>query len=71
MRFDGVVGGDVALDVRWVLLEGSDPKILSARRSRIVKSAGTDGHRSLVAGMSEAVGELCREIAAAVKEATS
>jgi len=73
-RFDGAIGGDVVLEARWLLLGGPDardPQLLSIRTSRIVKPAGSDGYRSLVAGMSEAVADLCREIAAAVMETSS
>jgi uncharacterized lipoprotein YmbA len=69
LRFDGEVGGEVVLDARWTLLQDTPPNIVSSRRTRVVKSAGSDGYRSLVAAMSEAVGVLCSEIAAAVKEA--
>ncbi len=69
LRFDGEVGGEVVLDAQWILLQNSPPNVVSARRTRVVKSAGSDGYRSLVAAMSESVGVLCSEIAAAVKEA--
>ncbi len=71
MRFDGEVGGEVVLDARWTVLRGTPESIVSSRRTHVVKPAGSDGYRSLVGAMSEAVGILCSEIAAAVKEATA
>ncbi len=67
LRFDGEVGGEVVLDARWTLFRGTPASIVSSRRTHVVKSAGSDGYRSLVAAMNEAVGVLCSEIAEAVK----
>ncbi len=64
IRFDGTPGGEVSLIARWALL-GPDGKELSPpRRSRIAVPTRQTGYEGVAVAMSEAVGELAREIAA-------
>jgi len=66
-RFEGVGGGDVALDARWRIV-GENGKELTARRSTFSETTGAPGYGPLVAAMSRALGSLSRDIATAVSD---
>lgn len=66
-RFEGVGGGDVALEARWRIV-GVDGKELTVRRSTFTETTGAPGYGALVAAMSRALGALSRDIATAISD---
>jgi hypothetical protein len=66
-RFDGVLGGDAWLIARWSVFGGRDKKVLSMKRSRISEPSRAQGYEAIVAAQSQALGQLSREIADAIK----
>lgn len=66
-RFDGYLGGEVRLKVRWSLLDGPRREALLNRYSDIRVSANGTSHAALVDAHSAALAELSREMIAAVK----
>lgn len=66
-RFEGVGGGDVALEARWRIV-GGDGKELTVRRSTFSETTGAPGYGALVAAMSRALGALSRDIATAIND---
>jgi uncharacterized lipoprotein YmbA len=67
IRFDGSLGGDVSLIVRWAILEGKERKVVSLRKSVITEPSGGKGYEGMVAADSQALEKLSREIADAIK----
>ena len=67
LRFDGVLGREVILSVRWTLLSGDGKEILLSRVSRIIEPAAGIGVETFVAAQSRALAKLAAEIAAAIK----
>jgi uncharacterized lipoprotein YmbA len=68
IRFDGSLGGDVSLIVRWAILEGKERKVVFLRKSAIIEPSGEKGYEAMVAANSRALEKLSREIADAVKK---
>ena len=68
IRFDGSLGGDVSLIVRWAILEGKERKLVSGRKSTITEPSGAQGYEAMVAASSRALEKLSREIAEAVRK---
>jgi hypothetical protein len=66
-RFEGVGGGDVALEASW-RIAGGDGKELTVRRSTFSETTGAPGYGPLVAAMSRALGALSRDIATAIND---
>ena len=64
-RFDGPLGGDLLLDVRWRIV-GPDRKDVVERRFATREPVGAATYAAQVAAMSKALGALSREIAAAL-----
>jgi len=67
IRFDGSLGGDVSLIVRWAILEGKERKTVSVRKSTIIEPSGAQGYEAMVAANSRALEKLSREIAEAIR----
>ena len=67
IRFDGSLGGDVSLIVRWAILEGKERKVVSLRKSVIIEPSGGKGYEGMVAADSRALEKLSREIAETIK----
>jgi hypothetical protein len=67
LQFDGALGGDVVLNVKWGLLEEEGKKLLLVKRSFFKEPTGAATYEALVAAQSRAVAALSREIAEAVK----
>lgn len=67
IRFDGSLGGDVSLIVRWAILEGKERKVVSLRKSTIIEPSGAKSYEAMVAADSRALEKLSREIADAIK----
>ena len=66
-RFEGVGGGDVALEAHWRIV-GGDGKELTVRRSTFSEATRAPGYGALVAAMSRALGALSRDIATAISD---
>jgi uncharacterized lipoprotein YmbA len=67
IRFDGSLGGDVSLIVRWAILEGKERKVVSVRKSTITEPSGGKDYEAMVAANSRALEKLSREIADAIR----
>jgi uncharacterized protein len=67
VQFDGALGGDVVLIVKWGLFGESGKKLLLAKRSSFKEPTGAPTYEALVAAESRAVAVLSREIAEAIK----
>jgi uncharacterized lipoprotein YmbA len=64
LRFDGRLGGDVALDVKWGIINEVTGKYELVTTSNIQKGTSDQGYEALVNASSMAVAELSEEIAA-------
>jgi len=67
LQFDGALGGDVVLIVRWALFEADGKKLLLAKKSSFKEPTGAVSYEALVAAQSRAVAALSREIAEAIR----
>jgi len=67
VQFDGVLGGDVVLIVKWGLFGEEGRKLLLAKRSSFREPTGAATYEALVAAESKAVAALSREIAEAIR----
>lgn len=67
MRFDGSLGGDASLLVRWTIFGKDDKKLLLTRKSSFKEATGASGYEALVAAQSRTVEALALEIAGAIK----
>jgi len=67
VQFDGALGGDVVLIVKWGLSGEEGKKLLVAKRSSFKEPTGAATYEALVAAESRAVAALSREIAEAIK----
>lgn len=67
VRFDGILGGDVVLAVRWGLMDPESKKLLVAKRSSFKEPTGAATYEALVAAQSRTVAALSREIAEAIR----
>jgi uncharacterized lipoprotein YmbA len=70
VQFDGILGSDVTLVVKWGLLEADGRKLLSGKRSTFKERTGASTYEALVAAESRAVAALSREIAEAITSRT-
>ena len=66
-RFDGSLGGEVVLDVRWTLTDGEGAAKLDGRRAVIKVPVPGPDFSDLVSAQSRAVELLSREIAEALR----
>ena len=67
VQFDGSLGGDAVLIVRWALFEADGKKLLLAKKSSFKEPTGAVSYEALVAAQSRAVAALSREIAEAIR----
>jgi len=67
IRFDGFIGGDVSLMVRWAIMEGKEKKLVFIHKSSIIEPSGAKGYEAMVAAQSRALEKLSREIAEAIQ----
>jgi uncharacterized lipoprotein YmbA len=67
-RFERGPDGNVALEAGWMLVAGRGAQILTARRSDIRQPTADRGYSAAVNAMSDALAELSREIAIAVRQ---
>ncbi len=66
IRFEGKIGGDVTLKVRWSILGGAVKKVLVIKTSNFIEPVGGANYEALVAVQSRALAGLSREIAEAI-----
>jgi len=66
MQFDATPDGNVTLKAQWSLLGDKGKQVWLTRRSAITRSTKGGSHAAQVAGMSAALTDLTREIAAAI-----
>ena len=62
-RFDGGLGSDVVLELRWSIFEGTTGRLAAVYRSRIIDTADGAGIGPLVAAQSRALAAVSRLIA--------
>jgi uncharacterized lipoprotein YmbA len=67
LQFDGTLGGDVVLVVKWGLFGEEGKKLLLGKRSTFKEATGGATYDAYVAAESRAVSALSREIAEAIK----
>jgi len=67
LQFDGALGGDAVLIVKWALFEAGGKKLLLAKKSSFKEPTGAASYEALVAAQSRAVAALSREIAEAIR----
>jgi uncharacterized lipoprotein YmbA len=67
VQFDGTLGGDVVLVVKWGLFGEGGKKLLLGKRSTFKEPTGSATYDAYVAAESRAVSALSREIAEAIK----
>jgi uncharacterized lipoprotein YmbA len=67
VQFDGTLGGDVVLTVKWGLFGEGGKKLLLAKRASFKEPTGAATYEALVAAHSKAVAALSRDIADAIK----
>jgi hypothetical protein len=63
LRFDGALGGDVLLDVKWNVIAEATGKIVLVTTSSIQKGTSGPGYEALVNASSMALAQLSEEIA--------
>jgi len=67
-QFDGQLGGNVTLDVKWSIISESSGELAMVKTSIIQKSTSGSDYGALVNGSSRAVAQLSKEIAAQLAE---
>jgi uncharacterized lipoprotein YmbA len=67
LQFDGILGGDAVLNVKWGLFEAEGKKLVLIKRSLFKEPTGAATYEAFVAAQSRAVAALSREIAEAIK----
>jgi uncharacterized lipoprotein YmbA len=67
VQFDGTLGGDIVLIVKWGLFGEGGKKLLIAKRSSFKEPTGAATYEALVAAQSKTVAALSREIAETIK----
>lgn len=69
VRCDGRLGEAAVLVARWSLLTNEDKTVLAVKRTSITQAVRGDGYEELVAAQSQALAQLSREIADAIRAA--
>jgi len=70
MRFDGALGGDAVLFVRWYIVshkEGMKTKEITAKKSTFTAPMEGENYEALVTVMSKILGDFSREVAETIK----
>lgn len=68
IRFDGRLGGDSSLLVRWSISGEDDKKIFLTKKSSFKEATGGPDYKALVAAQSRTVEAFSHEIAGAIKD---
>lgn len=64
LRFDGQLGGEVVLDVKWGIINEATGKYELVTTSNIQKGTSDEGYEALVSASSMALAQLSEEVAA-------
>jgi hypothetical protein len=67
LQFDGALGSDVVLSVKWGLFAEGGKKLILAKRSYFREPTGAATYEAFVAAQSKAVAALSREITEAIR----
>ncbi len=67
LRFEGTDRGEVVLKVRWILLEPYTEQVLLVREGNYRATAVNAEPAAMVAAMGQALGDLSREVAEAIR----
>lgn len=67
-RFERGPDGNVSLEAGWTVMAGRGAHVLTARRSDIHQPTADRGYSAVVNSMSDALAELSREIATAIRQ---
>ncbi|MBA3755797.1 MAG: membrane integrity-associated transporter subunit PqiC [Nitrosomonas sp.] len=70
-RFDGNLGGQIVLDVDWMIITQENKERVVIRKSVIRETVDSQDYESLVSAKSQAIEKLSREIADAFREIQS
>lgn len=70
LRFDGEIGGNVTIRVRWMLLTRNDNHMVTTKTISLNKTIAEANYTSLIATQSEVLAELSRAIATGIREST-
>ena len=65
-HFLGEVGGETSLVALWSIVGKNGQEVLLSQKSNVREPTGTQGYAALAAAMSNSLGALSREIAAAI-----
>lgn len=68
LRFDGVLGREVVLSARWILLSGDGQTVLLSKVSRVNEPTKGPDVEDFVAAQSRALVRLAQEIAEAIRQ---
>jgi len=69
-RFDGRLGGDIELIVRWAVWDGQGKRVYGVKANRIIEAARGEGYADMVAAQSRALAVFSRELAEVIKGLT-
>ena len=67
-RFDGRLGGDIELIVRWAIFDGQENIVHGIEATHIIETARGNGYADLVAAQSRALAAFSRRLADVIKE---
>ena len=67
IQFDGELGGNASLIARWGIFSPKEKKVLLVKKSSFTEPVNEKGYEALVAAQSQALMNLSRDMAAAVK----
>jgi uncharacterized lipoprotein YmbA len=67
LRLDGSLGGDVSLEVWWMVFDRDGKKMLLAKKSTFTEPVGGKDYKSLVLAQSRVLDKLSCEVAEAIK----
>lgn len=70
-RFDGSLGGDIELIVRWAIFDGRENIVYGVEATHITEPATGNSYADLVAAQSRALAGFSRALAEALKELTA
>ena len=69
-RFDGQLGGDIELSVRWSVFDGEGKVVYGVKATDIFEPTAGGDYDHLVAAQSRALAVFSRELADVIKELT-
>jgi uncharacterized lipoprotein YmbA len=67
-RFDGMLGGEVVLDVAWSVVDERSGEVVATRQQRYVAVAGAADYDAYAEALSGLVGQFADDVAAALRD---